>query len=39
MLERILDEAGISASQYELIRCDPLYDIHFPDGTTYTKSD
>jgi len=37
MLERILDEAGISASQYELIRCDPLYDIHFPDGTTYTK--
>jgi phytoene dehydrogenase-like protein len=37
MLERILEEAGISASQYELIRCDPLYVIHFPDGTTYTK--
>lgn len=37
MLTTILEEAGISSDQYELIQCDPLYKIHFADGTTYTK--
>ncbi|AQX55854.1 hypothetical protein BC359_17050 [Priestia flexa] len=37
MLTTILEEAGISSNQYELIQCDPLYKIHFADGTTYTK--
>jgi len=37
MLQQIMEEAGISSDQYELIRCDPLYTIHFPDGKHYTK--
>ncbi|MBM7702626.1 phytoene desaturase family protein [Metabacillus iocasae] len=37
MLQEILAEAGISSSQYELIKCDPLYTINYLDGTTYTK--
>jgi phytoene desaturase len=37
MLMSILDEAGIGRDRYELIPCDPLYTLHFPDGSTYTK--
>ncbi|TFD97626.1 NAD(P)/FAD-dependent oxidoreductase [Jeotgalibacillus sp. R-1-5s-1] len=37
MLKGILKEAGVHENDYELIECDPLYDIHFADGTTYTK--
>ncbi|WP_110114329.1 phytoene desaturase family protein [Bacillus sp. CGMCC 1.16541] len=37
MLKEILEEAGISSSRYELIKCDPLYTINYLDGTTYTK--
>lgn len=37
MLQSLLDEAGVPREDYELISCDPLYDLHFADGTTYTK--
>jgi phytoene desaturase len=37
MITSILSEAGIPSSAYKLIKCDPLYKIHFSDGTTYTK--
>ncbi|MDG4656698.1 phytoene desaturase family protein [Ectobacillus antri] len=37
MIREILEEAGISSSQYELIPCDPLYTLFYRDGTTYTK--
>lgn len=37
LLKEILQEAGIPEEELELIPCDPLYDIHFNDGTTYTK--
>ncbi|MDG5473452.1 phytoene desaturase family protein [Jeotgalibacillus sp. ET6] len=37
MLKELMQEAGIDSSEYKLIRCDPLYDIHFSNGQTYTK--
>lgn len=37
MLLSILTEAGIDTGEIELVRCDPLYDVHFADGLTYTK--
>ncbi|MFB1081397.1 phytoene desaturase family protein [Jeotgalibacillus sp. JSM ZJ347] len=37
MLQGLLDEAGVPRKDYELISCDPLYDLHFVDGTSYTK--
>ncbi|KIL47374.1 phytoene desaturase family protein [Jeotgalibacillus campisalis] len=37
MLKELMHEAGIDPNEYELIRCDPLYDIHFSDGQIYTK--
>ncbi|RWZ60798.1 phytoene desaturase [Halobacillus fulvus] len=37
MLLDILEEGGIPRSEIPLISCDPLYDIHFKDGTTFTK--
>ncbi|GGM40732.1 dehydrosqualene desaturase [Paraliobacillus quinghaiensis] len=37
MLLEILEEAGISREAVDLIPCDPLYDIHYPDGTIYRK--
>ncbi|WP_419872139.1 phytoene desaturase family protein [Candidatus Pristimantibacillus sp. PTI5] len=37
MLRSIAREAGISDDEYELIRCDPLYRIHFSDGSRLTK--
>ncbi|TFD99263.1 phytoene desaturase family protein [Jeotgalibacillus salarius] len=37
MLQSLLKEAGVSEEEYELISCDPLYDLHFADGTIYTK--
>ncbi|MFZ3589168.1 phytoene desaturase family protein [Bacillus sp. DJP31] len=37
MLREILDEAGIASNEYELLLCDPMYSLHFTDGTTYTK--
>ncbi|MBM7647569.1 phytoene desaturase [Bacillus ectoiniformans] len=37
MFREFLREAGIDDEDYELIQCDPLYDIHFNDGNSYTK--
>ncbi|UII56961.1 phytoene desaturase family protein [Cytobacillus spongiae] len=37
MLQDILTEAGINSDAYELIKCDPLYKIHFADQSAYTK--
>ncbi|PFA66439.1 phytoene desaturase [Bacillus sp. AFS015802] len=37
MLLSILSEAGIDTDEIEFVRCDPLYDVHFADGQTYTK--
>ena len=32
MFQELLDEAGIDRNSYELLLCDPLYSIQFPDG-------
>ncbi|WP_335870050.1 phytoene desaturase family protein [Bacillus sp. 2205SS5-2] len=37
MLSELLFQAGIQEDEYSLQRCDPLYDIHFANGETYTK--
>ncbi|GKW45734.1 NAD(P)/FAD-dependent oxidoreductase [Planococcus sp. NCCP-2050] len=37
MFQELLGEAGISKQRYELLLCDPLYTIRFPDGKVYTK--
>ncbi|WP_379130009.1 phytoene desaturase family protein [Paenibacillus sp. sgz500958] len=37
MLLEILEEGGISPQSIELLRCDPLYRIHFKNGRTLTK--
>ncbi|WP_182200602.1 phytoene desaturase family protein [Paraliobacillus salinarum] len=37
LLLEILDEAGVSRDKIDLIPCDPLYDIHYADGTVYRK--
>lgn len=37
MFQQLLDEAGIDRKSYELLLCDPLYSIQFPDGLFFTK--
>ena len=37
MLLHILEEAGIDREDIPLIPCDPLYNVRFPDGKTFTK--
>jgi phytoene desaturase len=37
MFQELLEEAGIDRHCYELISCDPLYSLQFPDGLTFTK--
>ncbi|MFE8700774.1 phytoene desaturase family protein [Cytobacillus sp. FJAT-54145] len=37
LLKEILHDAGIPEEELELIPCEPLYDIHFHDGETFTK--
>lgn len=37
MFQNLLSQAGISPDRYELLLCDPLYTIRYPDGTVYTK--
>ncbi|MGD6817706.1 phytoene desaturase family protein [Metabacillus sp. 113a] len=37
MLQSILRESGIEDEEYELVSLDPLYKLHFADGTTYSK--
>ncbi len=37
MLRSILREAGVGEDEYELVRCDPMYRLHYPDGFMLTK--
>lgn len=37
MLRSIAREAGIADDEYELLRCDPMYRFHYPDGGMLTK--
>jgi phytoene desaturase len=37
MLRSIMREAGIADDEYELVRCDPMYRLHYPDGFMLTK--
>lgn len=37
MIRNVLDACGIPQEDFELIQCDPLYRIHYADGTAYTK--
>lgn len=37
MFQDLLQQAGIPAEDTELLLCDPLYSIRFPDGVVYTK--
>ncbi|MCA1031002.1 phytoene desaturase [Bacillus timonensis] len=37
MLLEILELAGIAKDDIQLIPCDPLYQIHYGDGTSFTK--
>ncbi|MCG7379490.1 phytoene desaturase family protein [Paenibacillus sp. ACRSA] len=37
MLLGILEEAGVDRSKIELLRCDPLYRVHYSSGRVMTK--
>ncbi|MCP3026313.1 NAD(P)/FAD-dependent oxidoreductase [Halobacillus sp. A5] len=37
MLLEILEEGGMSRGDIPIQLCDPLYHLHFKDGTTFTK--
>lgn len=37
MLLSILEEGGLPPERLELLRCDPLYRVHFKNGRTLTK--
>ncbi|ULO07889.1 phytoene desaturase [Paenibacillus sp. 19GGS1-52] len=37
MLRSILEEGGLPPESVELLRCDPLYRVHFKSGRTLTK--
>ncbi|TGB05112.1 phytoene desaturase family protein [Halobacillus salinus] len=37
MLLNILEEGGMEKSRFPLLPCNPLYDVNFSDGSTYTK--
>lgn len=37
MFRKVMQMAGIPDHEYELIRLNSMYDIHFHDGKTYTK--
>ncbi len=37
MFQDLLQQAGIPTEDTELLLCDPLYSIRFPDGVVYTK--
>lgn len=39
MLLGILEEGGLPSGSVDLLRCDPLYRIHFKSGRTLTKVD
>lgn len=37
IIRDVLAQCGITEEEFRLIRCDPIYDVHFADGTTYRK--
>ncbi|PAE16944.1 hypothetical protein CHH91_06775 [Virgibacillus sp. 7505] len=37
MIRSVLESCAIPQKDLELIKCDPLYRIHYADGTAYTK--
>ncbi|MFA9557964.1 phytoene desaturase family protein [Evansella sp. AB-rgal1] len=37
IIMEILAETGVDASPLEMIQIDPMYPLHFPDGTTFLK--
>ncbi|SFJ90396.1 phytoene desaturase [Halobacillus dabanensis] len=37
MLLRILEEGGLDREDIPLVPCEPLYDVHFADGSSFTK--
>lgn len=37
MFQDLLQQAGVPEEDIELLLCDPLYSIRFPDGVVYTK--
>lgn len=37
MFIELLQKAGVDTTPLKLLRCDPLYSMHYPDGSTYTK--
>ncbi len=37
MMTSILNEADVDTQDLTMIPCDPLYDLHFQDGQTFTK--
>lgn len=37
LLKSLLAEAGVDPDSLELIPCEPMYDIHYPDGSAFTK--
>ncbi len=37
MIKDILTEAGVASDVLDAVRCDPLYRIHYYDGTTFDK--
>ncbi|MCA0174131.1 phytoene desaturase family protein [Bacillus sp. RAR_GA_16] len=38
MIYEFLDKAGIPREEVEMIRCDPLYRMIYPNGETFTKT-
>ncbi|MGA9289027.1 MAG: FAD-dependent oxidoreductase, partial [Anaerobacillus sp.] len=38
MIYEFLNKAGISRDEIEMVRCDPLYRMIYPDSTTFTKT-
>ncbi|WP_456273376.1 phytoene desaturase family protein [Bacillus sp. AK031] len=37
MLKEVLNEAGVAEEELELIQVDPLYKLHYPDGSHFYK--
>jgi phytoene desaturase len=37
MIRNVLKACEIPAEELDIVQCDPLYDIHYADGTSYTK--
>ncbi|MFK3959092.1 phytoene desaturase family protein [Pseudalkalibacillus hwajinpoensis] len=38
MIYEFLDKAGVPREEVQMVRCDPLYRMIYPDGSTFTKT-